>query len=1359
MSQRALISVVILFCLKIASVNAQVPTLDPSQTVNTATGEMGFALPLDVVKGVGSGHDFPINLYYQAGIRTSQEASAVGLGFSYGAGSISRKVVLIPDDCPGSSALKYEPLDDRPFCTPTGWRAFWDVITKVISSALALGGDGIPWFAIKTFVEAGLMGVTQTVFATPDFSSGGSHTHGYDYQHGDMKGFFKGGSATDLPDVYLINTPYINGELVWVNYDNENGHFVLKQCAGSSVKNKSTVKIEYDDVNEIFTVVTSDGITLVFDKADKNNHEILIDSERDEDGVRCNFPFRIKQYRALPMQWHLTRVLFPDYKDGTGGTDNDPLNSLNSNTGNWICFNYNETLNASIKRGPEYWTIAGPYSRQGINFGKYSPNYDGVTRYYFAGVTTPNERAVFDYINDRKDGVWYETGNTNPVYQPRLTGIRILTKDSRQIREITFSSKYELRHGTEYSVVSSDNPDKASLTLKAISIVGENAVKLPPITFEYGYNPDAHTFETTMDNGFSINGERRDLWGYYNPNTSNNWNANGEQNGAIENTSGQVYAAAWALKRMKLPTGKTIQWEYEANRFNFANNIQMTNAAGDPQVKYGGGIRVRSIVVGDGIAKPKVTSFFYTQMLTPGDFEETASNSAGHATVLPGPYILKESQDKRPNATRGGLYTPAKVAYEQCIIAENYVCSTHTAPNGYSVYKFITSQDFPNLGPYGMVDYSWKRGMLDTVEVYNSSHKLLTRDVSEYEYYEQKHTLPLLPYNSFFAKTLLENTTGWVKLKKTEKTKNGVKASNHLLYANDLTVASADKINLPEKKVWVDDANESLQHMDDLIISNSESRVEVCKTNTLGDPSIDDIAIVRTDGARDNIKNTTIYLCLGIDVKEGYAWGNNSSQQWSHWFEFTPSESWRLPYQQSYYVIGAQFFKMDDDDDDDLVVVITNGDERSSPYRSLYIWVFHDIEIESGTLKFNDNRRLNEINASLAEASINKSIGGKPVGCVIENFHGDAEPDLLIINNSENITIYPGDLLAGGKRSISAIVDFEERHPDDYSYIPTTYQMNENDWVPFAGCNGFIKALDLSNNKFDLIISGPGLRTPAGYDVARPINYQIFKDVSLNDANHTITWSCENCTSNYELFTMQPYCRGQSEIHYNWEQFTFGGLIQDDMPDRLQFLFPEWSNNGSHFNIFSYHSIPFNGDYDGAPNRIITRNSNGTILMATRIPCYSQDAYKKMGHPDSVNNKHMLVQSCGSVTYSFSGSTSDSVLKGDLSGFANRVVAANAATWTNVESIWLPCANYAWKVPMDSSGLPVTSFTPFNYTSPAANGTTWKLTDSICKYTSFHLPKETATPTSSGGRLKSSIIYGHKGTITTGTVTNACFEE
>lgn len=71
----------------------QVATLDPASTVNPATGEMSFSLPVGVVKGLG-GHGFPVNVNYKAGIRYHDKAGPLGLGFSYGAGRCWSHVVL-----------------------------------------------------------------------------------------------------------------------------------------------------------------------------------------------------------------------------------------------------------------------------------------------------------------------------------------------------------------------------------------------------------------------------------------------------------------------------------------------------------------------------------------------------------------------------------------------------------------------------------------------------------------------------------------------------------------------------------------------------------------------------------------------------------------------------------------------------------------------------------------------------------------------------------------------------------------------------------------------------------------------------------------------------------------------------------------------------------------------------------------------------------------------------------------------------------------------------------------------------------------------------------------------------------------
>ena len=62
------------------SLFAQAPSIDPGQTVNPATGEMGLSLPLGSIPGV-SGMGYTATLSYKAGIRLHEQASPAGLGF------------------------------------------------------------------------------------------------------------------------------------------------------------------------------------------------------------------------------------------------------------------------------------------------------------------------------------------------------------------------------------------------------------------------------------------------------------------------------------------------------------------------------------------------------------------------------------------------------------------------------------------------------------------------------------------------------------------------------------------------------------------------------------------------------------------------------------------------------------------------------------------------------------------------------------------------------------------------------------------------------------------------------------------------------------------------------------------------------------------------------------------------------------------------------------------------------------------------------------------------------------------------------------------------------------------------------
>ena len=191
-----LYSLVFVVCFVSVPLNAQVPDVDHTKTVNTATGEMGMSIPLGVVKGIGQGHDFPILLNYQAGIRTSQEASPVGLGFSYDVGSITRKVVFVPDDCPGSSALEFA-FEGEPVGLELGIRAFYRLIAIVVTTVIGIvitivtHGAGLPLWVGGIFTAVATLNINavqQIMFAPPDFNTGGSHTPVYEYNSNDKKG-------------------------------------------------------------------------------------------------------------------------------------------------------------------------------------------------------------------------------------------------------------------------------------------------------------------------------------------------------------------------------------------------------------------------------------------------------------------------------------------------------------------------------------------------------------------------------------------------------------------------------------------------------------------------------------------------------------------------------------------------------------------------------------------------------------------------------------------------------------------------------------------------------------------------------------------------------------------------------------------------------------------------------------------------------------------------------------------------------------------------------------------------------------------------------------------------------------------
>jgi hypothetical protein len=788
MSQRALISVLILFCLKIASVNAQVLALDPSKTVNTATGEMGFSLPLGVVQGV-NGHNFPVSLNYQAGIRSNQEASPAGLGFSYGAGEISRKVVYVPDDNVGGTAN----YTVTPFqaCEIPNWLTNLRGFCTFASIAIGFitGGAGAALAAVGAIVGA-VVGfvpaIGNSIYANSlDFSAGGTHVPQYQEAVGQGKGFFKGGEGTDLPDVYFISTPYVSGEFIWVG-SAQTGNFVLK-----GLSDTNTVKIEKTTINipgsaltnrMAFKVTLADGTRLIFNEIDAMPMFSESSTRRyaNDAGCQTSACGRCACYYAsfngikesTTSSWHLTAVLPPGYVDGNG--DDDPLNSKNDNSGAWIGFEYTpmEFTDHYMYTGRQQ---INPYGTIDMCFGD-PDNFSIFTNRSIAAspsqpvrmsflrkVHTPYECAVFNYAQpyDRADRVWTSHVDGTKLREPRLAGIEFQNHAGNKKYEVEFVHDYRLK--SRYYWREDDDYSTGSLSLLSLNVLAGS--KTNWVAFNYAKNEPmsdgskswAYIPGTVGEPGYSClhdaDVESKDLWGYYffdwgyyqygvddkNPDDDEQVKWNEEGNAANSDPD------QWSVSNVTFSNGMTVTWEYELNRYKYVNGIIAKKVSDVPVTKYGGGPRVKKVTTNDGMGSLNVMvpgneytrSYFYTNER--GVFTENTSNSSGYASVEPYPFNTA-TDPRADDKCKGGLYTSAKVGYSMVQVVDNYNEDDGTTPTGYTVYEFTHAGDpsvagyYPNPGIYGDIDCTWKRGLLLKTAQYNKNGKMVDSTLNGYTF-------------------------------------------------------------------------------------------------------------------------------------------------------------------------------------------------------------------------------------------------------------------------------------------------------------------------------------------------------------------------------------------------------------------------------------------------------------------------------------------------------------------------------------------------------------------------------------------------------------------------------------------------
>jgi len=1338
-----LASCCLLFLILPTVLHAQLP-IDPSQSVNAATGEMQFNLPLGSVQGIG-GSGFPLSLNCHAGIRLDETASPVGLGFSYGPGGITRKVVFVPDDNHGGTGYfaqdmsKFNNIDND--CKKPWWLVVAAIFLASVFVGLALAplmdpisAFTVGWVASRVF-GIGMPVVAAILFSASDYIAGGTHVPTYN-KTGNGMGFLRG-ATDDLPDIYFVNTPFASGEILWVGPSDpdQGGHFVFKQSGGSTVKDASTIRIKYDMTKEAFEITLADGTRLIFDEVQRSpgSYSHYYWQDKPTKYVDCKADGYQQQTERVPASWLLSRVLYPDYVDGDG--DQNPATNPTLDKGSWLSFQYDVVGPIFARPLPETRQSDGWSSTvAALGFHPDVANSCVLEEHYLHWVKTPNQSAEFMYSNGRLDDLWFrdtdmnwpssqdrngtplahrissKSGIASPVSERRvLDSIVTRNKDGQVMQTVTFQKDYMLRPNSMHSfskdqsgnfAALAGNGSAGCLTLKSVVVKDARGTAMPPTVFSYGKNAPGWSGQVGHppqsdggDMGFNI--EQKDYWGYYVANSSNanDFNKDGDSVKAVD-------ADNWSLTSVAFATGGSIRWEYEPQRYDAANGGPVQGAAIDAThrklTKYGGGVRVKTIGVGDGLSHQYSLSYFYTN--TKGAFVEGDGQSSGHATVEPFPYLESSDGDLRATGARGGLYTPAKVTYEMVQVVDNYQPNPNsalngTAPKGSTVYEYVTSADHPNGGQYGEIDNSWKRGIPTAIAHYNSSGKLISETRSSYTFGDQTNR-DIAPSTDILGPPY-KNTYGAVMLASKEDANNGVVSKTDYKYAPDFS-QSIDRV--VDNRPQVSSAEPWLNAIPAMSPSNIPTKASFLITSKFGAVNTRDYVVAVSSF-------NAVYIALCVDA--GDEIGKAGMGQWKGPTLWRPTTS-----MDNVDILGMSFWNLDNDAGgaaDDLLIVLYNQSVGISCVKLC------DFAPGSGSTLI--------YNTSKSQEDLIGNMSGTPglVSCGISNLNGNSKPDILLYEGDKNIhgegAAYP--------RLLYVVTDI-----DIHNYPSPVYTGKYVTAQRYNLRGESCRLVDSEGSGIadDLEITGPAYSslTPNLYPVARTILHNISLDLPNLRVN---VGSTENLPDMFSMSNPRP-------------PRVYAGM--ERLPGNLQIFAIFTGGDADHLTIVERNTAPSISDLDGQPNQIIQTNPSTGRAIGTLV----KPAYWVTPYATAMKAKNMLTPACQSVSYDLATPTST---------FDNaRVVSASATAWSQVGGNWLPQRTYSWRKNMTGAGLPTDSFTEYVFsTADDASNPDWSFTGQVESYTAYSQPIQTK----SAAGIRSTTIYDKNSIFANAAITNAARSE
>jgi len=279
---------------------------------------------------------------------------------------------------------------------------------------------------------------------------------------------------------------------------------------------------------------------------------------------------------AYAHSYLLTAVLSPDYVDSDGFRG-----PSKGDIGQYTKFNYENKVS-------DYrWRIPVGNMQATHNEGLKSDKTDDKANYiygtkdlhYLTSVETKNYIAVFS-LSDREDGYGVVDKNgrlANIKPMKKLDKITLYAKEDYvrnginaiEIKTVNFEYDYSLCPGitnnSGKSVIVNGvniNANKGKLTLKKIYFTYQKSKKAK-------FSPYQFTYSTTNP---SYNIKAYDRWGNFKPNLTNGLYASEypyvEQNKA----NADLYAQAWSLTEVNLPSGGKIKVTYESDDYAYVQN-------------------------------------------------------------------------------------------------------------------------------------------------------------------------------------------------------------------------------------------------------------------------------------------------------------------------------------------------------------------------------------------------------------------------------------------------------------------------------------------------------------------------------------------------------------------------------------------------------------------------------------------------------------------------------------------------------------------------------------------------------------------------------------------------------------------